>query len=45
MIKQKFEPAKNTNKPKKILKKKKSCSSRFRKVIEKFNQKIVWEIK
>ena len=36
---------KNTNKPKKILKKKKSCSSRFRKVIEKFNQKIVWEIK
>lgn len=44
MIKQKIEPAKKTNKPKKIFKKK-SCLSRFRKVIEKFNQKIVWEIK
>ena len=41
MIKQKIEPANQSNKPKKSKKKKKSCLSRFRKVIENFNLEIV----
>lgn len=42
MIKQKIEPANQSNKPKKSKKKKKkSCLSRFRKMIEKFNLEIV----